>query len=135
MINLQQAEDFGVSISNEPQPGHSSSGWSYCKSNEGFLSEPSHRLSRNTVGEVQSSSGEQLGYGTLPNKRFIVLSPTLSFRAFNFINNIRESQHIMTTGNRAVMALDAPHIGHVVRETDDKIVVFGGVNFLYSLTY
>ena len=35
----------------------------------------------------------------------------------------------MTTGkyfNRAVMALDSPHIGHVVRETDDKIVVFGG---------
>ncbi len=36
----------------------------------------------------------------------------------------------MTTGkyfNRAVMALDSPHIGHVVRETDDKIVVFGVV--------
>jgi hypothetical protein len=35
----------------------------------------------------------------------------------------------MTTGkyfNRAVMALDSPHIGHVVRETNDKIVVFGG---------
>jgi hypothetical protein len=32
----------------------------------------------------------------------------------------------MTTGkyfNRAVTALDSPHIGHVVRETDDKIVV------------
>ena len=27
--------------------------------------------------------------------------------------------------NRGVMALDAPHIGHVVRETNDKIVVFG----------
>ena len=42
---------------------------------------------------------------------------------------MKESQHIMTTGkyfNRAVMALDSPHIGHVVRETDDKIVVFGG---------
>jgi NADPH:quinone reductase-like Zn-dependent oxidoreductase len=35
----------------------------------------------------------------------------------------------MTSGkyfNRAVMALDSPHIGHVVVETDDKIVVFGG---------
>ena len=34
----------------------------------------------------------------------------------------------MTAGkyfNRAVIALDAPHIGYVVRETDDKIVVFG----------
>lgn len=34
----------------------------------------------------------------------------------------------MTSGkyfNRAVIALDAPHIGYVVRETDDKIVVFG----------
>jgi hypothetical protein len=41
---------------------------------------------------------------------------------------MKESQHNMTTGkyfNRAVMALDSPHIGHVVRETDDKIVVFG----------
>jgi hypothetical protein len=34
----------------------------------------------------------------------------------------------MTEGkyfNRAVIALDAPHIGYVVRETPDKIVVFG----------
>jgi sporulation protein YlmC with PRC-barrel domain len=34
----------------------------------------------------------------------------------------------MTAGkyfNRAVIALDAPHIGYVVRETPDKIVVFG----------
>jgi hypothetical protein len=27
--------------------------------------------------------------------------------------------------NRGIMALDIPHIRHVVRETDDKIVVFG----------
>jgi hypothetical protein len=27
--------------------------------------------------------------------------------------------------NKGVMAMDTPHIGHVVRETDDKIVVFG----------
>src|SRR5215217_1653641 len=42
----------------------------------------------------------------------------------------------MTTGkyfNRAVMALDAPHIGHVVRETDDKIVVFGGGKERYDI--
>ena len=34
----------------------------------------------------------------------------------------------MTTGkffNKGVMTVDAPHIGYVVRETDDKIVVFG----------
>ncbi|MDQ4073056.1 MAG: hypothetical protein M3162_01990, partial [Thermoproteota archaeon] len=34
----------------------------------------------------------------------------------------------MTSGryfNRGVMTLDSPYIGHVVRETDDKIVVFG----------
>jgi hypothetical protein len=33
----------------------------------------------------------------------------------------------MTSGkyfNRAVMALDSPHIGHVVVETNDKIVIF-----------
>lgn len=42
----------------------------------------------------------------------------------------------MTTGkyfNRAVMALDAPHIGNVVRETDDKIVVFGGGKERYDI--
>ena len=42
----------------------------------------------------------------------------------------------MTTGkyfNRAVMALDSPHIGHVVRETDDKIVVFGGGKERYDI--
>jgi hypothetical protein len=27
--------------------------------------------------------------------------------------------------NKGVMALDVPHIGWIVRETDDKIVVFG----------
>src|SRR5688500_19102109 len=35
----------------------------------------------------------------------------------------------MTSGkyfNKGVKALDSPHLGHVVRETDDKIVVFGG---------
>lgn len=34
----------------------------------------------------------------------------------------------MTMGkyfNRGVMALDTPYIGHVVRETFDKILVFG----------
>ena len=42
----------------------------------------------------------------------------------------------MTSGkyfNRAVMALDAPHIGHVVVETDDKIVVFGGGKDRYDI--
>jgi hypothetical protein len=35
--------------------------------------------------------------------------------------------------NRGVMALDAPHIGHVVRETNDKIVVFGERNSRYDI--
>src|SRR5919197_3253842 len=42
----------------------------------------------------------------------------------------------MTTGkyfNRGVMALDAPYIGHVIRETADKIVVFGGRNDRYDI--
>ena len=42
----------------------------------------------------------------------------------------------MTSGkyfNRGVMALDAPHIGHVVVETDDKIVVFGGGKDRYDI--
>ena len=35
--------------------------------------------------------------------------------------------------NKGVMALDAPHIGHVVRETDDKIVVFGDHDYRYDI--
>ncbi len=43
----------------------------------------------------------------------------------------------MTTGryfNRGVMALDSPYIGHVVRETFDKIVVFGEGNDRYDIS-
>ncbi len=42
----------------------------------------------------------------------------------------------MTAGkyfNRAVVALDAPHIGFVVRETPDKIVVFGDGKERYDI--
>jgi sporulation protein YlmC with PRC-barrel domain len=35
--------------------------------------------------------------------------------------------------NRGVMALDTPHIGHVVRETDDKIVVLGDGKERYDI--
>ena len=43
---------------------------------------------------------------------------------------------LMSSGkyfNRGVMALDAPHIGHVVRETQDKIVVFGERDVRYDV--
>ena len=42
----------------------------------------------------------------------------------------------MTAGkyfNRGVMALDAPYIGHVIRETADKIVIFGERNDRYDI--
>jgi hypothetical protein len=35
--------------------------------------------------------------------------------------------------NKGVKALDAPNIGHVVRETPDKIVVFGGGDERYDI--
>lgn len=35
--------------------------------------------------------------------------------------------------NKGVKALDLPHVGHVVRETDDKIVVFGGGDERYDI--
>jgi hypothetical protein len=35
--------------------------------------------------------------------------------------------------NKGVKALDAPHIGHVVRETADKIVIFGEGDDRYDL--
>src|SRR5215217_1023213 len=42
----------------------------------------------------------------------------------------------MTSGkyfNRGVMSLDHPHIGFVVRETEDKIIVFGEGNQRYDI--
>ena len=42
----------------------------------------------------------------------------------------------MTTGkyfNRGVMALDSPYIGHVVRETDDKMVIFGSFGYRFDV--
>lgn len=35
--------------------------------------------------------------------------------------------------NKGVKALDSPHVGHVVRETSDKIVVFGGGDERYDI--
>jgi hypothetical protein len=35
--------------------------------------------------------------------------------------------------NRGVMALDSPYIGHVVRETDDKIVIFGSFGYRFDV--
>lgn len=43
---------------------------------------------------------------------------------------------IMVSGslfNKGVKALDAPHVGHVVRETEDTIVVFGGGDDRYDI--
>ena len=43
----------------------------------------------------------------------------------------------MTSGkyfNKGVMALDVPDIGHVVRETEDKIVIFGERKNRYDIT-
>jgi len=42
----------------------------------------------------------------------------------------------MTSGrffNRGVMALDSPYIGHVIKETKDKIIVFGQGNVRYDI--
>lgn len=42
----------------------------------------------------------------------------------------------MTSGrffNKGVKALDSPHVGHVVRETPDRIVVFGGGDDRYDI--
>lgn len=38
-----------------------------------------------------------------------------------------------TLFNRGVMVLDSPHLGYVVRETNDKIVVFGDFNLRYDI--
>ena len=41
----------------------------------------------------------------------------------------------MTMGkyfNRRVVALDSPHVGYVVRETDDKIIIFDDYNYRFD---
>ena len=35
--------------------------------------------------------------------------------------------------NNGVKALDSPHVGHVVRETDDKIVVLGHYDYRFDI--
>ena len=35
--------------------------------------------------------------------------------------------------NKGVKALDSPHVGHVVRETEDALVVFGGGDARYDI--
>ena len=35
--------------------------------------------------------------------------------------------------NKGVKALDEPNLGHVVRETPDKIIIFGGKNKRYDI--
>src|SRR5919197_363511 len=42
----------------------------------------------------------------------------------------------MTTGkffNRGVMALDSPYVGHVMKETGDKMVIFGDYNYRFDV--
>jgi hypothetical protein len=42
----------------------------------------------------------------------------------------------MTTGkyfNRRVIALDSPHVGYVLRETDDRIIIFGDYNYRFDV--
>jgi hypothetical protein len=35
--------------------------------------------------------------------------------------------------NRWVMALDSPHVEYVVREIDDKIIIFGDYNYRFDV--
>ena len=35
--------------------------------------------------------------------------------------------------NKGVKALDSPHVGHVVRETDDKIVALGHYDYRFDI--
>lgn len=51
-----------------------------------------------------------------------------TIRAYNN-NNLTSGKYF----NKGVKALDAPHIGHVVRETPNTIVVFGGKQDRYDI--
>ena len=46
-----------------------------------------------------------------------------------YSNNLTSGKYF----NKGVKALDAPDLGHVVSETPDKIVVFGGKNERYDI--
>src|SRR6476659_5005695 len=42
----------------------------------------------------------------------------------------------MATGkyfNRKVMALESPHVGYIVREVEDKIIIFGDYNYRFNV--
>ena len=39
---------------------------------------------------------------------------------------------IRTSINKEVKALDSPHVGHIVRETDEKIVVFRHCDYRFD---
>ena len=42
----------------------------------------------------------------------------------------------MATGkyfNRTVMALESPHVGYIVREVEDKIIIFGDYNYRFNV--
>jgi sporulation protein YlmC with PRC-barrel domain len=54
----------------------------------------------------------------------------------SILESLLLKQYYMTSGkyfNKGVKALDSPDIGHVVRETPDKIVVFGGGHERYDI--
>src|ERR671931_2879428 len=57
----------------------------------------------------------------------------------SYLHNIKcsiSTYQSMTTGkyfNRGVVALDAPYIGYVIRETENKIVVFSERNDRYDI--
>src|SRR3712207_9563047 len=51
-------------------------------------------------------------------------------------NKMNSNLGIMVSGkyfNKGVKSLDSPHVGHVVRETSDKIVVFGEGDDRYDI--
>jgi hypothetical protein len=73
------------------------------------------------------------------SKREVISSIHLSFlqySAYTLSNAGIVKHRSMTTGkyfNRGVMALDSPYIGYVIRETQDKIVVFGERNDRFDI--
>lgn len=58
-----------------------------------------------------------------------MLSRCLKIPLLALFTNMVSGQYF----NKGVKALDSPHVGYVVRETDDKIVVFGGGDDRYDI--
>jgi hypothetical protein len=77
---------------------------------------------------ARSPSCNGLLQDTTYGDRISVQKPTALNTALQIL-----SHDFRSVFNKGGKALDSPHVGHVVRETDDKIVVFGHYDYRFDI--